>query len=100
MSGNIGRIGFFRYGFDKRLLLTFGFPGVIFTLAGSLLVHYFSQPFLKLTLGIFLIFYVSVSLYKSGISFKSSWKNSVIGGSLSGFFAGLIGTGGVLRAAF
>jgi uncharacterized membrane protein YfcA len=37
---------------------------------------------------------------KPGLSFTPNKKNSFIGGSLSGFFAGLIGTGGALRGAF
>jgi len=40
ISGNIGRITFFRHGFDKRLLLIFGLPSVFFTLVGALLVNY------------------------------------------------------------
>jgi len=36
--GNLGRISFFRHGLDKRLLLIFGIPSVLFTLIGALLV--------------------------------------------------------------
>lgn len=36
VSGNIGRISFFRYGFDKWLLLIFVFPSVIFTVTRNL----------------------------------------------------------------
>ncbi|HDQ06684.1 MAG TPA: sulfite exporter TauE/SafE family protein [Candidatus Bathyarchaeota archaeon] len=100
MSGNIGRITFFRHGFNKRLLLIFGLPSVILTLLGALLVTYVPSDILKLVLGVFLIVFSVASLYKPEISFSPSKKNSFIGGSLSGFFAGLIGTGGALRGAF
>ncbi len=100
ISGNIGRITFFRQGFNKRLLLIFGLPSVVFTLLGALLVNYTPQFFLKLILGSFLIFYSLISLLKPGLSFPPNKKNGLMGGSLSGFFAGLIGTGGALRGAF
>lgn len=99
MSGNIGRITFFRHGLNKRLLLVFGIPSVLLTIAGALLVNYISQPILKLILGLFLIIYVLIS-WNGSFSVKPTKRNSVIGGSLSGFFAGLIGTGGALRGAF
>lgn len=100
MSGNIGRITFFRHGFNKRLLLIFGLPSVILTLLGALLVTYVPSDILKLVLGVFLIVFSFASLYKPEFSFSPSTKNSFVGGSLSGFFAGLIGTGGALRGAF
>ena len=100
MSGNIGRIAFFRHNFDKRILLIFGIPSVLFTVIGASLVRFASQPLLKLILGVFLFLYVIFSLYRPDISVRSSMKNNMVGGSLSGFFAGLIGTGGALRGAF
>lgn len=100
ISGNIGRITFFRHGFNKRLLLIFGLPSVLLTLIGALLVNYSSSEILKLTLGVFLILFSIASLAKPALSFLPSKKNSLVGGSLSGFFAGLIGTGGALRGAF
>jgi uncharacterized membrane protein YfcA len=100
ISGNIGRITFFRHGFDRRLLLMFGLPSEFFTLVGALSVNYVPQLVLKLILGFFLIAYSLISLLKPDRSFTPSKKNSFIGGSLSGFFVGLMGTGGALRGAF
>lgn len=100
MSGNIGRITFFRHGFNRRLLLIFGVPSIIFTILGALLVTYASPEILKGVLGVFLIIFSLTSLIKPRFSFSPSTKNSFAGGSLSGFFAGLIGTGGALRGAF
>lgn len=100
ISGNIGRIAFFRHGFDKKMLLRFGLPSVILTLTGALLVQHISQPLLKFILGVFLLIYVAVTLIKPNLKAKPGIRNSLIGGGLSGFFAGLIGTGGALRGAF
>ncbi|OGH13074.1 MAG: sulfonate transporter, partial [Candidatus Levybacteria bacterium RIFCSPHIGHO2_01_FULL_38_26] len=98
--GNLGRIGFFRHGLDRDLIIKFGIPSVILTIIGALLVSHISQDVLKGLLGVFLIGYASYSFWKENFSIPASTLNSVIGGSLSGFLAGLIGTGGALRGAF
>lgn len=98
--GNIGRVSFFRHGLDKRTLVIFGIPSVVLTLIGALLVTYIPQDILKGILGVFLVIYAVVSLRKVNLQVKQSLFNSVIGGGLSGFLAGLIGTGGAIRGAF
>lgn len=98
--GNLGRISFFRHGLDKRTLLIFGVPSVVLTFFGALLVSYISQDLLKGILGIFLTVYAILFLYKDDLKIKQSLSSSIIGGGLSGFLAGLIGTGGALRGAF
>ncbi len=98
--GNIGRIGLFTHGLDRRLILFFGVPSVAASLAGALLISSFSQELLKGLLGLFLIFYAGLSLWKDTLRVPASNLNAGIGGVLSGFLAGLIGTGGALRGAF
>lgn len=97
--GNIGRIGFFRFGLDKNILLKFGLISVFFTVVGAILVNFTSQGTLKGILGIFLIIYPVMS-WSGKFKLKVSNASTLLGGSLSGFFAGLIGTGGALRSAF
>lgn len=98
--GNIGRISFFRKGLDKQLIIKFGLPSIILTLIGAMLVSFISLAVLKGILGVFLAVYASYSLWKENFHIKGSTTSSIIGGSLSGFLAGLIGTGGALRGAF
>src|SRR3990167_4199718 len=98
--GNIGRISFFRHGLDKRIIIVFGIPSIILTLVGAFIVNYVSQEVLKGILGMFLVIYAVVSLWKEELKITPSLSNSLIGGGLSGFLAGLIGTGGALRGAF
>lgn len=98
--GNLGRISFFKHGLDKRILLIFGVPSIILTLLGALLVNYISQDLLKGILGIFLAVYAILFLFKDDLRIKQSLLNSIVGGGLSGFLAGFIGTGGALRGAF
>jgi len=100
IAGNIGRIGFFRHGLDKNLIIKFGLPSVALTLIGALLVSQLNQEVLKGILGIFLVIYAGYSLWKEDLKFNATATNAIIGGSLSGFLAGLIGTGGALRGAF
>jgi len=100
LFGNIGRIGFFRYGLEKDLLLKFGVPGILFSFAGALIVPYLPQDTLKAALGIFLIAYSAIFFSGKNISARPSPANLALGGGLSGFLAGLIGTGGALRGAF
>lgn len=100
ISGNIGRITFFRSTINKRLLFIFGIPSIILTFLGALLVNYIPPDFLKLVLGIFLFVFSLISLHTPNFSFSANKRNNFVGGILSGFFAGLIGTGGALRGAF
>lgn len=98
--GNIGRIAFFRHGLDKRLIVLFGIPSVALTVAGASLVNYISQDSLRFMLGIFLVLFSAVSLVKPALQFPPTAASAVIGGGVSGFVAGLIGTGGALRGSF
>ena len=98
--GNISRVSFFKHGLDRHILIIFGVPSVVLTLIGALLVTYLPQEMLKGILGVFLIIYSIISLWKEDLKVRPSLFNSVIGGGLSGFLAGLIGTGGALRGAF
>lgn len=99
LFGNIGRLSFFRYGLDKKILIRFGIPNIIFTIVGALLISYISQDILKGILGLFLIAYTLISWSKT-FNFSQSNTAMFMGGGVSGFFAGLIGTGGALRGAF
>ncbi|MBI2327396.1 sulfite exporter TauE/SafE family protein [Candidatus Curtissbacteria bacterium] len=100
VAGNIGRVSFFKKGLDWQLLTKFGVPSVVFTLIGALLVSYLPQNTLKGILGVFLIAYAGYSLWQENFRIKASTATAIVGGGLSGFLAGLIGTGGALRGAF
>jgi len=98
--GNLGRVGFFRRGLDKNMLIRFGLPGVALTFLGALLVSVIPQNLLKGLLGIFLVCYSLMVFWKENYKVKPTLINTLIGGGASGFLAGLIGTGGALRGAF
>ena len=100
IAGGLGRLTFFSQGFDKKLALAFGVPSVLLALAGALLVSYLPQELLKLILGIFLMLFSVNSFFKPDFKLPLNTANAVFGGALSGFLAGLIGTGGAIRGAF
>ena len=98
LFGNIGRISFFRQGFDKRIILQFGIPSVLLSLLGAFLIGIIPQPALKLILGIFLIVTSGSFLAKPGLKFTASTGTFIAAGSATGFITALVGTGGALRA--
>lgn len=97
--GNISRVSFFHQGLKVDFLIKFGLPSILASIVGALLVNFTSQTILKGALGIFLVVYATISFVEH-IKIKNTKTNAIIGGGFSGFLAGLIGTGGALRAAF
>ncbi|MBI3412861.1 MAG: sulfite exporter TauE/SafE family protein [Candidatus Aenigmarchaeota archaeon] len=100
LSGNIGRITFFRKFIDFKIALSFGVPSIILSMAGAYLATQLSPSVFRIILGAFLIIFSIMSLSKHNIKLPSKGPSILIGGALSGFLAGLVGTGGVLRGAF
>lgn len=97
VSSNITKIAFFRKGFDKKLLLTIGVPAVLFVIIGSFISKYIETKILEIALAAFLILISLFFLVFKNISIKPTLSNSIVGGTLSGLIAGLLGTGGAIR---
>lgn len=100
ISGSLGATAFFRHGLNKRLILLFGVPSIILTILGAYLVTYVPQNILQLILGLSLLIFSIYFLLKPDFKVSPSKKNTIFGGSLSGFLQGLLGIGGPLRGAF
>jgi uncharacterized membrane protein YfcA len=97
--GNAAKLYFFRQGLDTGLLVKFGVPSVIFTIVGALLVTHLPEATLEALLGGLLVIY-AVASWLHSIKLKPTQLTAFAGGAVSGFFAGLLGTGGAMRAAF
>jgi uncharacterized membrane protein YfcA len=97
LSSNLSKIVLFKKGLDKRLLLNMGIPSVLFVLLGGILTKVFNNTFLEVFLGIFLVILALLFLIKKELVINPIRRNAIIGGSLSGFSAGLLGTGGAIR---
>ncbi len=97
LSSNLSKIFLFKKGLDKKLLITIGVPSVLFVVLGGLLAKVFDSQHLELFLGVFLVVLALVFLIKKNLVITPNKTNAIIGGSLSGFSAGLLGTGGAIR---
>jgi uncharacterized protein len=97
VSSNITKIVFFRKGFDKKLVLSIGIPAIGFVIIGGVLSKYVSTQLLEIGLAIFLITISLTLLIFKSLKVKPTIANSIIGGTASGLFAGLLGTGGAIR---
>lgn len=97
LSSNLSKIFLFKKGLNKRLLLYIGIPSVIFVVLGGMISKFLNTYFLEIFLGLFLVGLSIFFLIKSKIIVHAKNKNAIIGGSLSGFSAGLLGTGGAIR---
>lgn len=98
--GNIWKLLLFRKGFQWKLILSFGIPGIAATYLGAELVFDISTALLSRILGSFLIIYVIYLFTKTSFKIKQSLPAGACGGALSGFFAGLFGMGGAIRSLF
>ncbi|MEL0456127.1 sulfite exporter TauE/SafE family protein [Flavobacteriaceae bacterium SZ-1-7] len=94
---NLSKIALFRKGIDKKLILYIGVPAVLFVIVGGILSKYLNTRFLETILGIFLISLSLLFLIKKNLIVKPEKKEALVGGSLSGFIAGILGTGGAIR---
>ena len=97
LSSNLSKIFLFKKGLNKKLLLYIGLPSVVFVVIGGIISKFLNTYFLEIFLGIFLVGLSTFFLIKSKIIVPAKNRNAIIGGSLSGFSAGLLGTGGAIR---
>lgn len=97
LSSNLSKLMLFKKGINKKLAINLGMPAVAFVIIGSLASSYIDSRVLQLVLSLFLITFSLLFLIKKEIALKATAKNALIGGSLSGFSAGLLGTGGAIR---
>ena len=97
VSSNITKIAFFRKGMDKNLILNIGIPAVIFVIIGAYFSKYINAKLIENILSVFLIVTSLTFIIFKNITVKPTRFNSISGGVLSGFIAGLIGTGGAIR---
>ena len=99
LSSNLAKIGFFRKGMDRELLIYLGIPAIAFVTLGALLSRYADPRVLGVSLGVFLVAFSILFLVRETLVVKPGKKNAMAGGALSGLIAGLLGTGGAIRGA-
>jgi uncharacterized protein len=94
---NVSKIALFRRTINYRLLLLFGIPSLLLTIAGALLTRYVDIRYAETGLALFLIFFSLLLLLKPSLVLPVNSASAIATGSLAGFFAGFTGTGGAIR---
>jgi hypothetical protein len=93
------KVGLFRTGVRWKLLLWFGVPTIPLAYLGATLATGAEQDILKQMLGLLLAAY-AFSLFAFPKEKLPNTKSTMVaGGAVSGFLAGLFGTGGPVRGA-
>lgn len=94
---NSSKLILFHKGINMRLLLMIGLPSVAFVILGSYLSDFLYFKYTELILGLFLVLFSVFFIVKPDYKLSQSKVNAIGGGSIAGFLAGLIGTGGAVR---
>ena len=94
---NISKIYFFKQGVNWKIVLYLGIPAVLFVGFGALLSKFIASNILETALAFFLIIFSLLFLLLRNFSIPPTNVNSIVGGTVSGFMAGLLGTGGAIR---
>lgn len=94
---NLSKIFLFRNGVDRNIVLKLGVPAVVFVIIGALLSNIVPQKQLELLMSLLLMLLSVFLLIFINRSVERSDANLIGGGVVSGFLAGLIGTGGTVR---
>ena len=97
VASNLSKIALFKKGIDKKLILYIGLPAVLFVVLGGVISKYLKVTILEMSLGVFLILLSLLFLIKRNLIIKPDKKQAIVGGTLSGFIAGILGTGGAIR---
>ena len=97
LSSNISKIFLFRKGLNKSLLFYIGLPSVVFVIIGGFLSKHLESKILEMVLGLFLVVFSLLFLIEKRLVVPAKKRPAFVGGALSGFTAGLLGTGGAIR---
>ena len=81
----------------KNYCLLSAFPQLFFVIVGAFISKYIDSEILEIALAGFLIVTSLFFLFFKNFSIQPTVSNSLLGGTLSGLIAGLLGTGGAIR---
>ncbi len=98
--GDIWKMMFFKRGVRWNLILGFGVPGIIASYLGASLSLNVAENILSRILGAFFLLYVTFLFLNPQWQLPEKQRFTVVGGLLSGFFAGIFGVGGAIRSTF
>jgi uncharacterized membrane protein YfcA len=94
---NLSKIYFFHTGINKNIVIKLGIPAIIFVTIGAFLTAYIPQKTIELAMNLLILAIAVYLISGHAKSLKETNTNLYLGGTISGFLAGLIGTGGAIR---
>ena len=94
---NLAKLYLFKHGIDKKIALKMGIPAIAFVILGAWLSKLIPQKDIELLMGILVLFIAIYLLFNINKSVQPTPTNLINGGIVSGFTAGLVGTGGAIR---
>jgi len=98
--GDIWKMVLFKSGLNWKIVLAFGIPGIITSYLGASMAINAPKEHLPKILGVFIVLYILFIFLKPKFKLAQQNRNALIGGTLSGFFAGVFGIGGAVRGLF
>lgn len=100
LFGNASRLVFFGRHISWSLWTQFGLTAIACSTLGAWLTAGLSSPAISLCFGVFLLLYVALTFVaEDRVRLPRHPATLFGGGMLSGFIAGLLGTGGAIRSA-
>lgn len=97
---DIWHIALFKEGIRWKLIFEFGIPAFLASIVGARLVFDIPEGIAEMVLGTFFMGYIIFLLIHSNLKVKHKAWTAGVGGAVSGFFIGIFGVGGEIRAAF
>ena len=94
---NLSKLILFQKNIEKNIAIRLGIPAVIFVFLGALLIDYIPQEETEILINSAILIMALYLVFKGGKSIAQTRTNLYIGGGISGFLAGLVGTGGAIR---
>lgn len=94
---NLSKIVLFKKGVKKEIAIKLGLPAIVFVVIGAYFTTFLPVKNLELSMNIVLVLLALYLFINFNKPLQQTDKNLYIGGVLSGFLAGITGSGGALR---
>jgi uncharacterized membrane protein YfcA len=94
---NFSKIVLFRKGINVPIVLKLGLPAVVFVIIGAMLTSIIPIKIIEVLMNCILIVLALYLFINKNKTLESNNRNLFIGGVVSGFLGGVVGTGGAIR---
>ena len=94
---NLSKIFLFQKGINRNIAIKLGVPAVIFVILGAYLTSVIPLKEIELSMNLIILGLTILLISGVGKKIEQTNFNLYTGGVISGFMAGLIGTGGAIR---